>query len=148
MSRLAGTALALLMAAPSLASPSLAAPPLPGVLADAEEIPVTEWSAMAMGRTLVYRIDGRLWALEYYYPGSDRVALQLSDGQCLTGTWEYTAPYYCYHWVEQGTACFRHARQDGEIIVIESGSPEGAPAVQQMSAVTDIPLSCGADLTS
>ncbi len=126
----------------------LAAQTLPVPLAGAEEIPFEEWSAMSAGRTLVYRIDGEVWALEYYYPGTNRVALQLNDGKCLQGTWDYSAPYYCFHWEAQGTACFRHTRRDGEILVMESGSGNGTAAVQHMSAVTDIPLSCGPDLTS
>ena len=65
---------------------------------------------MAMGRTLTYRINGEFWALEHYYPGTDRVTLELYDGTCLQGTWDYSEPLYCFHWEGQGTSCFRHAR--------------------------------------
>lgn len=124
------------------------AEPLPVPLSGAVDIPLEEWSAMSKGRTLVYRIGGEVWALEYYYPGTDRVALQLNDGECLQGTWDYTEPYYCFHWESQGTACFRHARLNGEILVMETGDGSGVPNVQHMSAVTDIPLSCVPNLTS
>ena len=74
---------------------------------------------MATGRTLTYRINGEFWALEHYYPGTNRVTLQLYDGTCMEGTWDYAAPLYCFHWDGQGTSCFRHARLGAEILVIE-----------------------------
>ena len=89
-------------------------------IAKAENIPVEEWTAMAMGRTLTYRIDGEFWALEHYYPGTNRVTLQLYDGTCMEGTWDYNAPHYCFHWETEGTACFRHARLDSEILIVET----------------------------
>jgi hypothetical protein len=129
--------------APCLAQPADA--PLPG----AADIPVEEWSAMAMGRTLVYRIDGALWAFEHYYPGTNRVTLQLYDGSCMEGTWDYSAPLYCFHWEAEGTACFRHARRADEILILEAPSDsEGIPPMQQMTDVTDIPLTCGEPITS
>jgi hypothetical protein len=129
--------------APGLAEPADA--PLPG----AADIPVEEWSAMAMGRTLVYRIDGALWAFEHYSPGTNRVTLQLYDGSCMEGTWDYSAPFYCFHWEVEGTACFRHARRAGEILIVEApAGDEGVPPMQQMTDVTDIPLTCGEPITS
>ena len=79
-----------------------------------------EWTAMAMGRTLTYRINGEFWALEHYYPGTDRVTLQLYDGTCMEGRWDYAAPLYCFYWEGQDKSCFRHARLGAEIIVIEN----------------------------
>ena len=99
---------------------------------------------MATGRTLTYRIDGEFWALEHYYPGTNRVTLQLYDGTCMQGTWDYDAPHYCFHWEGEGTACFRHARLDDEILIVET-TEDGADTLmlQSMTAVTDIPLTCG-----
>jgi hypothetical protein len=112
-------------------------------VARAVDIPVEEWTAMADGRTLTYRIGGDLWALEHYTPGSNRVQIELYDGTCMSGTWDYSAPNYCFHWEGQGTSCFRHARLDDEIIVIEASVGEGAPSTQSMTGVSDTPLSCG-----
>lgn len=113
-------------------------------IARAVDIPVEEWTAMASGRTLTYRIDGALWALEHYTPGTNRVQIELSDGTCMTGTWDYSAPRYCFHWEGQGTSCFRHARLGDEILVIEAGEVGDTPVTQSMTAITDVPLSCGA----
>ena len=132
----AGAILVLLPAASQLPEPA------------AVDIPVEEWSAMAMGRTLTYRIDGAFWALEHYYPGSDRVTLQLYDGSCMQGRWEYTAPVYCFYWEGQDKSCFRHTRRGGEIIVIENHDGVDTPLTQAMTAVTDIPLTCGPAVTS
>jgi hypothetical protein len=117
-------------------------------VATARNIPLEEWTGMAMGRTLTYRIDGEFWALEHYYPGTDRVTLQLYDGTCLQGTWDYTAPHYCFHWEGEGTACFRHARLDDEIIIIETQDGADTLMLQSMTAVTDVPLACGPAVTS
>lgn len=112
-------------------------------IARAVDIPVEEWTAMAAGRTLTYRIDGDLWALEHYTPGTNRVQIELYDGTCMSGTWDYAAPHYCFHWEGQGTSCFRHARLGDEILVIEASAEGSVPLTQSMTAVTDTPLACG-----
>ena len=117
-------------------------------IAEAEDIPVEEWTAMAMGRTLTYRIGGELWAFEHYHPGTDRVTLQLYDGACMEGRWDYAAPIYCFYWEGEDKACFRHARLGDEIIVIESLDGVDTPMTQSMTAVTDMPLACGPAVTS
>lgn len=117
-------------------------------IARAANIPVEEWRAMAMGHTLTYRIDGQFWALERYYPGTNRVTLQLYDGRCMEGTWDYAEPLYCFHWEGQGTSCFRHARLGDEILIIESQNGADTPMTQNMTAVTDVPLTCNPAVTS
>lgn len=112
------------------------------------DIPVEEWTAMAAGRTLTYRIDGTFWALEHYYSGTDRVTLQLYDGSCMEGRWEYTAPVYCFFWEGREKSCFRHARLGDEILVIENQNGSDTPMTQTMTAVTDTPLACGPAVTS
>lgn len=140
--------LAALTAAVAFALPVAATEPQGRSFPEAADIPVEEWTAMAMGRTLIYRIDGAFWAMEHYYPGTNRVTLQLYDGTCLEGTWDYTAPIYCFHWDEQGTACFRHARRGEDVLIIETQDGQDTPALQMMTAVTDAPLSCGQAVTS
>jgi hypothetical protein len=126
----------------------LFAGPLTDRTAEAKDIPVEEWIAMAAGRTLTYRIDDIFWAMERYEPGTNRVTLQLNDGSCMDGTWEYTAPHYCFHWNDVGTACFRHVRQGDETLIIETQDGVDTPMVQTMTGVSDIPLACGPAVTS
>jgi hypothetical protein len=140
--------LAVLTAALLAALPLPAAEPQPRSFPEATDIPVAEWVAMAMGRTLTYRIDGELWAMERYTPGTNRVTLQLYDGTCMEGTWDYSAPIYCFHWDGEGTACFRHARRGEEILIIETQDGQDTPAVQMMTGVTDVPLACGPAVVS
>jgi hypothetical protein len=130
-----------------LVLPAASQPPAERV-AQARNIPVAEWIAMATGRTLTYRINGEFWALEHYYPGTNRVTLQLYDGTCMEGTWDYDSPLYCFHWEGQGTSCFRHARLGEEILIIETQNGADTPMTQSMTAVTDVPLSCGPAVTS
>ena len=142
------TLAAALIAALVAALPAPAAEPQTRTYPEATDIPVEEWVAMAMGRTLTYRIDGVFWAMERYHPGTNRVTLQLYDGTCLHGTWNYTAPIYCFHWEEEGTACFRHARRGEEVLIIETQDGVDTSAVQTMTAVSDVPLACGPAVVS
>ena len=139
------------MEPPALAAMLLLLAPcaaLGGSPSQALDIPVEEWRAMASGRTVTYRIDGDLWALEHYFRGTDRVQLQLHDGTCLDGTWDYQAPHYCFHWGGQGTSCFRHARIGSAIVVIQTEAGIDTPLMQDVTAVSDAPLACGPAATS
>jgi hypothetical protein len=118
-------------------------PPIQG----GEDIPVEEWRKMAMGKTLVYRIEGQLWAYERYFPGTNQVMLQLYDGKCMQGTWDYVEPLYCFHWDVEGTACFRHARRGDDILILEAGSADRLPLIQMMTEVTDAPLTCSSPIS-
>lgn len=140
---LCGAILSAIAVAPP-ASAQSGAPPS----GEAVDIPVEEWTAMARGRTLTYRIGDELWAMERYAPDSDRVRLQFRDGSCLEGTWDYEAPLYCFHWRDQGTSCFRHMRRGDEILVIEAPGGEENGQIQFMTEVSDLPLACGPAVTS
>lgn len=141
-------ALAWLAAAPAAAQSLPDAQATPEALSEAADIPVEEWSAMAAGRTLTYRIGGELWAMERYAPAGNGVTLQFYDGTCLEGTWDYAAPLYCFHWDGDGTACFRHARLGEEILIIETLDGADTGSVQTMTGVSDTPLACGPAVTS
>ena len=117
-------------------------------LSEAKDITVDEWRAMATGRTLTYKIGGELWALEHYFAGTNYVALQLYDGTCLQGTWDYQAPLFCFHWDGQGSSCFRHVRLGSEIIVVETQDGQDTAMTQEMTGVSDAPVSCGPPVTS
>ena len=132
----------------SLFAGPLAAQSLADRIGEAVDIPEAEWREMASGRTLTYRIDGAFWALERYQPGGNAVTLQLADGTCLEGVWDYQAPHYCYHWEQDGTACFRHTRLDGQIVIIQTENGADTGLLQTMTAVSDIPLACGPAVTS
>lgn len=145
---LAALAIALALAAPA----ADAAPPEPapaaGEIAGMQNIPAEDWTAMAEGRTLTYRIDGEIWAREYYYPGTNRVSLQRPDGECMHGTWNYSAPLYCFHWDLEGTACFRHVSDGDRIWVIQTEFGVDTPQFQEMTGTSDLPLICTAPGTS
>lgn len=144
--------LVLLAALLAAAAPARAAPPEPhpaaGEVAGLENIPVAEWIEMAEGRTLTYRINGEIWAREYYEPGTDRVSLQRPNGECMTGTWDYESPHYCFHWDLEGTACFRHVRDGDRIWVIQTEMGVDTPRLQEMTGVSDRPLICAPPGTS
>lgn len=117
-------------------------------LGSAVNIPVEEWRSMADGRTLTYKINGEFWAMEHYTPGTNQVTLQVNDGSCMQGTWDYHAPLYCFYWEEQQPACFRHARLGNQILIIETQNGQDTPMLQMMTGVSDIPLACGPAVTS
>lgn len=107
------------------------------------DIPAAEWAAMAEGRTLTYEIDGALWARERYHAGTDQVTLEFYDGTCMEGRWDHAPPHYCFHWEAEGTSCFRHVRNGGEILILETRDGVETGAVQTMTGVSDAPLACG-----
>jgi len=129
------------------ALPVLAGLPIEQV-PEGHDIPLERWVEMADGRTLTYHtMDGAFFAREYYHPGSNRVTLQFADGTCSRGTWDYSAPRYCYYWEREGTVCFRHMRYGDAALIIqltEDGSD--TPLLQLMSGVSDTVLSCGPPL--
>ena len=130
------------------AMPAAALDPLVDRIGEAVDIPPEDWAAMATGRTLTYQIEGAPFAREHYYPGTDRVTLQLADGHCLEGRWRYAAPLYCFYWEGQDGSCFRHVRLGEEIIIIENHDGVDTPMTQAMTAVTDMPLACGPAVVS
>lgn len=107
------------------------------------DIAVQEWTELTAGKTVTYRIDGQFWALERYVAGTNRVMIQFSDSSCLEGTWEYVEPLYCFHWIGEGTSCFRHVRMGEEILVLETERGVETGDVQVMTGVSDTPLACG-----
>ncbi len=111
-------------------------------IAEAVDIPVEEWRALAQGRTLTYRIDDEFFALERYAPTGDGVTLQLVDGTCLEGTWDYVEPIYCFYWRGAETACFRHARIGDTILIVQTENGVDTGFVQTMTGVSDVPLAC------
>lgn len=135
-----------LLFAPAGAWPQAADPEPP--IAGAADIPLEEWTAMALGRTLTYRIGGELWAQERYAPTGNQVSLQFRDGRCVEGTWEYVAPLYCFNWRELGTSCFRHLRQGDTILILEAPGGVENGRIQEMTGVSDMPLACGPAVTS
>ncbi len=142
-------AAAVLATLPALAAATEpATEPTANPLAGLADIPVEEWTAMTAGRTLTYTIGGEFWALERYHAGGNRVTLQFYDGACLEGTWDYTAPLYCFHWEGEGTSCFRHARLGAEILILETRNGAETGALQIMSGASDAPLTCGAEAIS
>ena len=138
VSRLALTALALHLA---VASPLLAADDLP------IDIPPDEWRELAMGRTLVYMIGDEVFAYERYPMSGNRVELQLSTGECLSGTWTHSEDTYCFDWGDDTPACFRHVRMGEQIVIIQQEAGEDTDAIQQMVGATDLPLLCGQQMS-
>lgn len=74
--------------------------------------------------------------------------IQLYDGTCMEGTWDYQAPYYCFHWEGRGTSCFRHTRSNGTIQIIEAQDGSDTAMTQEFRGVSDTPLECGIPSTS
>jgi len=118
------------------------------VAAPWQDIPPQEWREMVVGHSVTYHIGGAFWAREAYDPASNAVVIRMADGTCLEGTWSWTEGEYCFAWRGEGTSCFRHVRQDGEILIVPmvDGQPSGD--VQTVAGVTDLPVTCGSGLTS
>ncbi len=134
-----------LLAAALIALPCLAfaAESGPAPIGGLTDIPQEEWTRMSAGRTLTYTIGGEFWAREHYAPDGNGVTLQFYDGMCLDGTWSWRDGLYCFDWRNEGVSCFRHARLGSEILVLETRDGVETGAIQVMSGVSDLPVSCG-----
>lgn len=126
----------------------LAAETGPAPIGGLADISHAEWAKMASGRTLTYTIGGEFWAREHYAADSNRVTLQFYDGMCLDGTWSWRDGLFCFDWRNEGISCFRHARLGNEILVLETREGVETGAIQVMSGVSDLPVSCGPDAIS
>lgn len=111
------------------------------------DIPPGEWKELALGRTLVYMIDGELFAYERYPKTGNQVELQLATGECLSGTWSHSDNAYCFDWGAATPACFRHVRVADQIMIIQQENGEDTDAMQQMVGATDAPLLCGQQMS-
>lgn len=111
------------------------------------DIPLEEWRNLALGRTLVYMIGPDFFAFERYAKTGNRVELQLSNGECLSGTWSHAGTAYCFDWGDAEPACFRHVREGEDIIIIQLENGEDTELTQQMTGFTDAPLTCGMQMS-
>ena len=146
----------LVRALPALLAVSLAAPALAGaedaptseeLAAEGRDLSPEEWQALVGGRTVWYRIDGKVWGRESYRSAPGQVTFQFPDGQCLEAEWTYTEPWFCFDF---GMAlgggpphCFRHVRHGDTLWALSrAGEPQAIDRIDQT------PLACGVDPTS
>ena len=114
----------------------------------AQSIPQEEWRRMVRGRTVTYRIGPDLWAYERYAPRGNGVEIQLMDGTCMTGRWTYKEGAYCFNWNSELNSCFQHLRTEDEILIVPIVDGESMGAVQTVSGISDLPITCGPTLSS
>lgn len=111
------------------------------------DIPVEEWRALALGRTLTYTIDGNFFAFERYAPDGNQLEIQSVTGECMSGTWAFEDGAYCFYWDQSPKVCFRHFRAGGQIIISSIVDGVEIGSYQTMSTVSDAQLNCGMNLS-
>jgi len=132
----------------SVASARAATDDPPGeIFPTAKAIPEAEWRRMVRGRTVTYRIGPDLWAFERYAASGNGVEIQLMDGTCMTGRWTFEDGAYCFNWTSELNSCFYHLRTEDQILIVPVVDG-GEAAVQTVSAISDLPLTCGPTLSS
>lgn len=137
-----------LVTPPLMASPLMAPPSMAEEAGGLEDIAPDEWREIVGGRSVTYHIGGVFWAREAYDPGSDAVVIRMADGSCLEGTWSWRGGEYCFAWRAEGTSCFRHVRNDGEILIIPVVDSLPTGDIQTVADIGDAPVNCGSGLTS
>ena len=126
----------------------IAGPALAQSFEDGVDIPLNEWRALAQGRTVTYRIEGNLYARERYAPSGNRVAIELANGECLDGTWSHRDNQFCFAWDSGEFSCFRHIRLGREILIVHMDGDEPSGDIQEMTDISDVPLTCTPSVTS
>ncbi len=101
-----------------------------------------EWRSMVTGKTVEYSINGELFVREYYWPNDDVVTMEVSGEQCFEARWDYdpSTNIFCFH--NGPTACFWHIRNTDGLFVRQADIGLHFGATQEISAISDIRLSC------
>jgi len=98
---------------------------------------------MRIALALILLATSAMAALERYAETGNRVDLQLNTGECLAGTWSHSGNVYCFDWGDDRASCFRHVRTGDTISIIQMDNGVETTNIQQMTQISDAPLSCG-----
>lgn len=113
---------------------------------EGQDLTAEEWRALTDGRTVWYSIGENLWGRESYRGAPGEVTFQFPDGECLSATWTYQAPWFCFDFggaLGGAPHCFRHIRFGDQLWALaRSGEP------QRIDRIDGSPISCGPDLSS
>lgn len=137
----------------ALAAPALAGAGAPGdpswetLANEGEDLSAEQWRALTDGRTVWYRIDGKVWGRESYRAAPGHVTFQFPDGECIEADWSWSEPWFCFDFGQAlgggPPHCFRHVRYEGRLWALSrSGEPQ---AIEKIDAT---PLTCGVEPTS
>lgn len=132
-----------------LALPALAQVDLyisPQRIETADDITREEWYGMVKGKTVVYRIGDMIWAHETYDPRTNKVYIAMADGNCMEGIWTHLGNEFCFAWDDRDFVCFRHARSEGEILIIPMHDGQADGDTQVVKSITNTGLPCGPEL--
>lgn len=75
-----------------------------------------EWRKLTNGKTVRYKLNGRVTGREYYPPGEYfSVFEDAASGVCYEGPWAFTEGRFCFLYADN-FQCFAHIRRDDEIV--------------------------------
>ncbi len=117
-------------------------------LADAPNISFEEWRDMTAGQTVVYEIDGNIYAYEAYRRGSNKVTIEVEGVVCEEGTWYMQGTTFCFDWPGNAPNCFNHKRLGDDIYVVGVVDGVETDDIQKVIEIAPIPVACGPALFS
>lgn len=89
------------------------APPL---VAAEGAIDEAEWRTLTDGKTVHYKLNGRLTGREYYPPGAYfSIFEDTASGVCYEGPWAYTEGRFCFLYADN-FQCFSHHWRGDKIV--------------------------------
>lgn len=104
-------------------------------------IPLEEWRALTLGKTVHYSIGGRPAGREYYPEAGDFAVFLTPDGMCVEGPWAFDEGRFCFLYGE-ALQCFAHLRRGDDIV----SRPEAGGDEQIVARISkDEPISCDAN---
>ena len=75
-----------------------------------------EWRTLTDGKTVHYKLNGRLTGREYYPPGAYfSIFEDAASGICYEGPWAYTEGRFCFLYADN-FQCFSHHWRAGKIV--------------------------------
>jgi len=76
----------------------------------------TEWRRLTDGKTVRYKMNGRVTGREYYPPGAYfSIFEDAKSGACYEGPWAYTEGRFCFLYADN-FQCFSHSWRGDEIV--------------------------------
>ncbi len=75
-----------------------------------------EWRTLTDGKTVWYKLNGRVTGREYYPPGAYfSIFEDATSGICYEGPWAYTEGRFCFLYADN-FQCFSHTRRGDDIV--------------------------------
>ena len=141
-------ALILLVMMPGLAGAQSFSLDILQALKTAPYITESQWRELTAGNTVIYELDGQVFAYEQYLDDGSLFLIRTDDQSCQRGTWFMRGTAFCFNWEIERQVCFHHKRLGDAIYILELRNGIEINEYQRVIAIEPRPMQCGQDRLS